>query len=374
VGVNANGALGTGPVTVSGNGHFVIADGLTITNDITASVVNPGAVTGLIMVNNNTNGTVTTVSGPLSFGVTASTGGDFAGPTSSGYLNVLGPVTTGGSIVSVRFGNLRFSGGGSYSELQVRADTTSLGANNGVPTNAVLDLGGNGSSTVPTYFDLNGFNQTVAGLKNTVTPANLGIVTNSGGTVKTLVLDLGTSSFAFGGYLAGKVAVVLNAGTQSLNGTNNYTGNTTVNGGTLAFATASLNTNSTITVATGATLQLDFADTNRVAGLVLGGLTQSPGVYNNASSPAFITGIGSLEVVSPVNTTPTNLVSVINGNKLELSWPADHLGWRLQSQTNSLTSGLGTNWVEVTGSATATSVTNTINAANGAVFYRMVYP
>ena len=203
-------------------------------------------------------------------------------------------MNTGGALVSVRFGNLRFSGGGSYSELQIRANTTSLGANNGLPTNAVLDIGGNGSPTVPTYFDLNGFNQTVAGLKNTVTPANLGVVTNSGSIIKTLTLDLGAGSFGFSGYVAGKVAVALNAGTQSLSGTNAYSGNTTVNGGTLAFAVASLNTNSTVTVATGATLQLDFADTNQVAGLVLGGVTQSPGIYNNASSPTFITGTGSL--------------------------------------------------------------------------------
>ena len=283
-------------------------------------------------------------------------------------------MNTGGALVSVRFGNLRFSGGGSYSELQIRANTTSLGANNGLPTNAVLDIGGNGSPTVPTYFDLNGFNQTVAGLKNTVTPANLGVVTNSGSIIKTLTLDLGAGSFGFSGYVAGKVAVALNAGTQSLSGTNAYSGNTTVNGGTLAFAVASLNTNSTVTVATGATLQLDFADTNQVAGLVLGGVTQSPGIYNNASSPTFITGTGSLAVVSPVNTTPTNLVTTVSGNSLILSWPADHTGWRLQSQTNSLTTGLGTNWVDVAGSTAVNSVTNTINTANSSVFYRMVYP
>ena len=68
VNLNANGALGTGNATVSGNGRFVLGTGVTITNGITANTVNPGAATGLIMVGDNTNGTVTTVSGPISLG------------------------------------------------------------------------------------------------------------------------------------------------------------------------------------------------------------------------------------------------------------------------------------------------------------------
>ena len=37
--------------------------------------------------------------------------------------------------------------------------------------------------------------------------------------------------------------------------------------------------------------------------------------------------------------------------RLTLSWPADHTGWRLQAQTNNPTTGLGTNWFDVPGSA-----------------------
>jgi len=57
-----------------------------------------------------------------------------------------------------------------------------------------------------------------------------------------------------------------------------------------------------------------------------------------------------------------------------LSWPADHTGWRLQSQTNSLATGLYTNWVAVPNSQLNNHFTNAVNPANGAVFYRMVYP
>ena len=86
---------------------------------------------------------------------------------------------------------------------------------------------------------------------------------------------------------------------------------------------------------------------------------------------------GTIQVlvgVPNVNTNPTNITSVVNGSNLELSWPADHTGWRLQAQTNSLADGLGTNWVAIPGTATVNTYTNTINPANGTVFYRMVYP
>jgi autotransporter-associated beta strand protein len=85
---------------------------------------------------------------------------------------------------------------------------------------------------------------------------------------------------------------------------------------------------------------------------------------------------GSIQVatVTTVNQTPTNLVTSISGNTLTLSWPTDHIGWRLQSQTSDLSTGLGSVWVDVAGTASTNSVDITLDPANGAVFYRMVYP
>jgi hypothetical protein len=71
---------------------------------------------------------------------------------------------------------------------------------------------------------------------------------------------------------------------------------------------------------------------------------------------------------------PTNITAVAIGNTLMLSWPEDHLGWRLQVQTNSLAAGLGTNWVPLPGSELVTSTNLPINPAHGTVLYRMVYP
>jgi autotransporter-associated beta strand protein len=96
VNVNANRALGPGVVTVGGAGRFVIGEGLTVTNEFLANSVSPGVATGLLMTGDNTNGAVATISGPISLNALAANGGHFAGPTSSGYLNVAGPVAMPG--------------------------------------------------------------------------------------------------------------------------------------------------------------------------------------------------------------------------------------------------------------------------------------
>src|SRR5207244_773026 len=49
---------------------------------------------------------------------------------------------------------------------------------------------------------------------------------------------------------------------------------------------------------------------------------------------------------------PPSLIATANGNRFDVSWPAGYVGWQLQTQTNSLGVGLGTNWVAVAGSLT----------------------
>jgi hypothetical protein len=71
---------------------------------------------------------------------------------------------------------------------------------------------------------------------------------------------------------------------------------------------------------------------------------------------------------------PTNIVMQVSGGQLQLSWPQDHLGWRLQIQTNDLSSGLGTNWVTVPGSTSFNQFSLPVNITNGPVFLRLVYP
>jgi fibronectin-binding autotransporter adhesin len=162
------------------------------------------------------------------------------------------------------------------------------------------------------------------------------------------------------------------SGTLSLTGINTYTGDTTVNAGTLELAQATLATNSTVTLASGAVLKLDFNTTNIVTGLVLNGISQTPGVYNSTTASPYITGAGSLVIPSAAPTGPAQLTNSYSTGVLSLSWPAGE-GWRLQMQTNSLSKGLGTNWVYITdGSISSTNIA--VDPTKPASFFRLTYP
>lgn len=370
VDLNVNGALGAGAVTVSGAGRFVLADGLNFANALTATSVNPAAGTGLIMVNDNTNGTITTISGPLEFDASSASGGDFQGPTSSGYLNVLSAITGSGA-VSSRNGFVRFSGGGNYSLFNLNQGTVSLGANNGLSSSASLSIAISGGATV----DLNGFNQTFSGIADGATPANAELITNSAASASTLILNLNTTE-AYSGVIGGNVGLEIDgSGSLDLLGTNTYTGNTVINAGILEVALGTFTPNSTVSIASGAYLQIDSLTTNAVAGLILNGVSQPAGLYNNNNS-AYFQGAGSLQVV-PVATNPTNIVASVSGSTLSLSWPANHTGWRLLMQTGNLANGLSTNpsdWTTVPGSSSTNQVNLAIDPAKPAEFFRMVYP
>jgi hypothetical protein len=82
----------------------------------------------------------------------------------------------------------------------------------------------------------------------------------------------------------------------------------------------------------------------------------------------------AVTAVVTVNTNSPMLTNSLSGNTLTLSWPADHLGWRLQAQTNSLNAGLGNNWSTWPNSTNLTSIPIQLNPANPTVFFRLVYP
>lgn len=83
---------------------------------------------------------------------------------------------------------------------------------------------------------------------------------------------------------------------------------------------------------------------------------------------------GTLAVVNAISTVPVALLCTSDGTRLQLSWPADHTGWHLEAQTNSLAVGIYTNWVTVPGSSSTNSFSLPMNAANGGVFHRLAFP
>jgi hypothetical protein len=90
---------------------------------------------------------------------------------------------------------------------------------------------------------------------------------------------------------------------------------------------------------------------------------------------AYGEGTNSTQVSArPTSFAPTQLSVVVAGNQLQLDWPADHTGWLLQAQTNSLAVGLGTNWSSLSGSAQTNQVTLPLSGTDDAVFFRLLRP
>ncbi|HKS37158.1 MAG TPA: autotransporter-associated beta strand repeat-containing protein, partial [Verrucomicrobiae bacterium] len=83
---------------------------------------------------------------------------------------------------------------------------------------------------------------------------------------------------------------------------------------------------------------------------------------------------GMLRVSTVVSITPVTIANTVSGSLLTLSWPADHMGWRLQAQTNSTSLGLGTDWFDIPNSVATNQMTFTVDPAAGCVFYRLLYP
>ena len=83
---------------------------------------------------------------------------------------------------------------------------------------------------------------------------------------------------------------------------------------------------------------------------------------------------GTIQVLSgasAVSTSPTNITLAFAGNTLDLSWPADHIGWTLQTNSVGITSP--NSWFPLASSTATNHIIITPNPANTNVFYRLTY-
>jgi fibronectin-binding autotransporter adhesin len=233
IGAAATNAFGTGPITVTlnnsstNNTRIYVSGGISLPNNITIAQPNAYAGFGVIQYLSGTSGSVN-LTGTITQQADPFSGGTFAGPTATGdWLNVNGQVIASGTAttISARAGNVGFGGGGSYPNLLIYGNAR-LNAMNGIATNAAVNF----PQGAPTL-DMNGFNQSIAGL--TVTTGT-GLVTNSSTTPTTLTVNTSTPNSYAGGTLTGNLSLV-KAGSSSLflNGSSNYSGGTTISGGTL---------------------------------------------------------------------------------------------------------------------------------------------
>jgi len=344
--------------------------------------------------------------GTLGFGLNSTA-------TGAGTINLLGGTVTANNVANFGTGTaqLNFNGG----ELQAAEANAGFiaglngatiysggaiiddGGNAITSTQALLAPTGNGVSSIPvnaggaSYLDTPVVNVSGGGGSGASAVANV-----SGGAVTSITVvcpgtgytSAPTVTLYGGGYstaatlgtatLAPNVGGGLtkqNSGTLTLAGANTYTGNTTVNGGTLELVQATLPRNATVNIAGGAVLQLDFSVTNAVTNLVLNGTTEPLGVYNSTTGSPYITGAGSLQVVAPVviASNPTNITfTVVSLASFKLSWPADHLGWIVQS--NSVSLAVAADWQDILSTASGTNYLVNVNPAQPNVFYRLRHP
>jgi autotransporter-associated beta strand protein len=135
-------------------------------------------------------------------------------------------------------------------------------------------------------------------------------------------------------------------------------------GGTLVVS----NTGPAFTVAD--TFQLFSAGVYQGAFASITPFSPGPGLIWDTST---LTTDGTLRIAVGNATPPaTNITfTKISGSQVVLNWPTGQ-GWKLQTQTNALSVGLKTNWVEVVGATPP--YTNTVSPATAATFFRLVFP
>ena len=245
-----------------------------------------------------------------------------------------------------------------------------------VITNAASDTTGFGATAIAQIDRAAGTVTNIVitspGQNYTATP--IFVVSGGGAVTSATVTGLTPTANTGGGLIS------TGAGTNVLTAANTYTGNTTVSGGTLELAQATIATNSTVTIASGAQLKLDFSTTNRVAALVLNGVTQSPGVYNATTTPASFAGTGSLVVPSPgpgtFSITPViTSFTMVNGSNIALAClngQANDAYYLLASTNVALPLNqwrtVATNILSANGSFTFNG-TNVVTAGNQQQFY-----
>lgn len=275
---------------------------------------------------------------PLTFSVDAGSVLDVTGTIggNSGHAPTIPVIKTGA-------GTMRLENTNSYTGITTVSNGTLL----------VNGLIGSGGASVESGAILGG-----SGTINGVVTVNSGGILSPGSSIGTLTLGSSPS-------LSGTVLMEINRT------------NTPANADRLAVSGSSLTYGGGLTVTnTGPALALNDTFTLFSADGGLGGAFAATNLPSLPSGLAWSWNAtaGTLSVVNPVATNPTNITFTVSGGILTLSWPADHLGWSLQIQTNSLSAGLGSNWITVPGSASVISTNIPIYPANPAVFFRLVYP
>jgi autotransporter-associated beta strand protein len=300
-----NGGSGGTPAGQGGNGTYNLSGGtLTAT-----SVANRG-----VMLGTNDGGTSTfNLRGTGTLTLTGASSQLMVGRADSPSVNTTNVFNqTGGTatVTTLTIGGAAAAATGLNSTFTVTGGTfgatnfTSLGAGDtGVVT---MNIGGTAEVTLPAFPTARGSGTTVtlnfdggtlkplaasptyiSNLANAFIKAGGAKIDTTNGSV-TITQGLLTDPVSLHGGLTKS-----GSNTLTLTGVNTYSGNTTVSGGVLSLATVNANNNSsTVSIATGASLQLTFAGTDTIGKLVAGTTEYTSGTFGHTDSGATNGGLG----------------------------------------------------------------------------------
>ena len=248
-----NDALGTGGATVYGNNGST-GSGLALTNNVTltnalalistasgdvrlANASGANSLAGPIAINSSTglvsfdaNGGAFNISGAV-------TGGNF---TVRGLATgtITGSVSIPGTVNKADAGQWTIGAPGqtySWSNLTVQAGALFMGAANVLPAASVVTMGQGADASAATL-DLNGNNQTVAGVALAAGTSGAKLIGNSSATPATFMIS-NVNNYTYVGNIGGNLNLTKDGtGVQAL-GNGSYSGNTLINNGTLQLGT-----------------------------------------------------------------------------------------------------------------------------------------
>lgn len=407
----------TGTLTLTGantmSGAVTINGGTLIAN--TANAANNRAFSYVSSITVNSGATLRAGSNGL-FGwdgtqekpITVNTGGTL---TANGGLNSdvgVGTVTlAGGTLATLAggatdYGSWRFDNAGD--KLLVTQDSTASALNVKFANGGAIDV----AASRTLNFTGTITDATAGGASSLVKNGGAGTLILAGANTYT-----GTTSISNGTVLVnvsiGSGAMTIASG-ATLGGNGIVNGATTINSGaTMSPGTGigKLTVNNSVTLEAGSTTLMEISKTPltndqlRVIGALTYGGTltvtnlagtlaagdsfqlfnanSTSGGFTATNLPALDPGLtwnfdapsGVLSVVSAVATNPTSITYTFGNGSLSLSWPTDHIGWRLQTQTNSL----GTNWFDVADATTTNFILLPMSSATPiSVFFRLIYP